>query len=632
MEDINGIDLQELLRQANANQELLAWCNQFISKSRDWRRNSWEDKWRRYQRNADSIYDPDIASKKRKWQSKNFIPMTASHRETLMASIYRTTVGPRPMLEMKARPTVPQEMDQSLNIRDIILREMEKSRFEVGYNTLLDETTTFGSGFVRIRWENKSEVRRVKKPVFAPIDPAVAQMMAEQGQMMPQPQISGYEFVMEEVQTYRGIRFEPISIWDVFPDPKALKIEGNPIAVRYRLNYGDVVKGVEQGYFLPEAIQKLDGLEDGEADDDDKLQVQSDRDQSDVEMSRTDYAKNLRCFELNARLPKKWILEQLAEGEDGEVLIPARVIFHKDVVLFKEASEEYDGEPPIVKLDYMPVSGQFYARGIPEMLQDLQEVTNEGVNQRLDANARLINPKFAAIEKGLIDPADIENAFATIRLNNKYITDVRQAFMQIDFQPLDRAAYMDPQEMERYAQERTSATKVSLGTAGQVKDANDTLGGMQLIKESTDTKLAYIGMVMEFSGLQAIFRAYWKNAYVNLDPTDVEKVLGPERAMTFQLLSPEEIENDYVYHPQGTFAQENRNQVRQAVMGMVQMFGQYPWFKMENAHDRIAQLSDIDPDDFRMSPEELQENLVSQGMMQMAQQPLQETSGPPPAA
>src|SRR6266404_4611387 len=62
--------------------ELHAWGWGFIQKSSAWCKASYEEQWRRWQRNADGIFDPDIAAKKEPWQSKAFCPITPSHRET----------------------------------------------------------------------------------------------------------------------------------------------------------------------------------------------------------------------------------------------------------------------------------------------------------------------------------------------------------------------------------------------------------------------------------------------------------------------------------------------------------------------------------------------------------------------
>lgn len=615
------LESQKAQEQAQADQvkamdDLLDHCSKWLKSAQDWREQSFEDKWHSWQRYADAIYDPTLKARKKKWQSKAFVPIVPSHRETIKAQLYKTLAGARPILEVKARHSIPQEIDQGQNIRDLILREMEKSRFEVGVDAVLDDSTTFGSGFCRVRHEIETAERRVRVPIYGQVSPEEAQLRAEQG--LPPADIQGYGEEFQQVEIYRGIKFEHLSIWDVFPDPKALKIRGNPIACRFHYVFGDIVKGAEEGYFLPDAVEKLRDMDNETIQPQEKMVLEADREIGPSNVERTAYGKRLECYELWMRLPKKWVL---ADGiDDPEKLVPARVIFVPGkAILAVELNDEYDGEPPIYKMDYMPVAGQFYGRGIPEMLKDIQDVVNETVNQRLDANSILLKPKFAVIEKGLVDKRDLDwDGDAAIRLNAKYVQDVRQGFGQVDTKDLGRMSVIEPQEMERYAQERTSANRVTLGTAGQVRDANDTATGQQILVNQAQGKFAYIGMLMEFSFLHDIFRAYWKQIYSNIQPEDVVNALGMEKAQTFMLMSPEEIEKDYVYQPQGIFEMENKAVTQARLQSIVAMFGSLPWFDLEAAHDKIVRLADLEPQELKLTPEELYQKLMAEGTMNMA--------------
>lgn len=626
---LNGIEAEAAAREADrrsaaARDELLAWCNQFLAKSQEWRLSSWEDDWHCWRRNAEAQYDPRLAALKKPWQSRAFIPLVPSHRETIQASLYKTMVGARPLLEVKPRGTY--QSDQSQNIRDLILREMEKSRFETEMNLVLDDVTTYGSGFARVRYETKTETRMVRRPVLAEVD--TTDPVAVQRALTIGPEVAGYEDTLQEVAVYRGVRFNWVSIWDVYPDPESLSLRGAPCALRYPITYGEVLAGINKGYFLPEAAEALQNVDDGDSIEDSTQQVRADRRQTPAKVSRPVHGRRLRCFELFARLPKKWVLwsvEPGADAGDPEELVPARVIFHKAALLSVEPSDEYDGEASLYKFDYMPVPGQFYARGIPEMLKDLQDVLNESVNQRLDGNSILLKRKFAVIEKALVDPADLDwTSDNAIRINAKYAQDVRQAFAQVDVKDLGSMAIIDPQEMERYAQERTSANRMTLGTAGQVKDANETLGGMQLLLGQAGEKFAYIGMLMEFASVKEVFRAFWRAIYSNIEPQDVMAALGPERARAFELLTPEQIEQDYSYEPQGIFEMTNKAMRQARLQAIREQFKGAPWLDEIAIFRRIAQAVDEDPDVLMRSPEETAEWIKIQAAMAQVTQPVPE--------
>ena len=580
-------------------QDLLEWCANFQKRSADWRKNSFEPSWARWQRAADGIYDPAIAAKKQKWQSTACVPITPSHRENAQAMLFKTEVGPKPPLEVKARKGVVLMgmPDQAENIRDLILREREKSRYELERNNVLEDKTTYGSGFARVRFETKIEERKVKVPVYEPLsafDPA-GLVRAAQGQR----QVIDYKDEIQEVVTYRGIVFEHISIWDVFPDPRALKIKGHPLAYRYVATYGEIVEGVQQGYYLPDAIYELENVDSEEQEPEDKRVVQADREIADSEVERTKYGRKLVCYELFAKLPKKWVFINGEPIDDPEKLIPAIVRFHEKTIISVTTNDSYDGEPEIYKDDYMPVAGQFYARGIPEMLKDVQLICNETVNQRLDTGSIALSQKFAIIEKCLVDPKDVSDGKNVWRIKSPSgVVDIKQLIMRLDMGNVPSEAFLEPQEWERWAQERTSVNRQTLGTAGQVRDANQTLGGMEMLKASAGDKFAYIGMLSEYDFQYDINRAYWKLIYANYGPEDVAMAIGPERAATFQLMTPEQVENSYQYFITGIFEMENKA-LRQARYAQIDtQFGLMPWFNRLELAKAELQNMDESPERF----------------------------------
>ncbi len=356
--------------------ELLAYCNKFVDESSSWRRNSYEVQWARWQRAADSVFDPEVAAKKEKWQSKAVVPIIASHRENAQAQLFKTEIGPNPPLEFVHRtekqqatvPGMPPPINQGQLIRDLVLWEREKAMYPIPRNSQLEDKTTYGSGFIRPRFETKYEDREVTVPDFE--EPSIFNPPSLIRAMQGQPLQIGEHKEVKQTVVFRGTQIDHLSIWDVFPDPKALRVKGSTIANRFNLTYGEVVEGVEQGYYIPEAAVALKDRASEDATPADKQKVESDRAIAQSSVERTPYQKNLVCFELQGRLPKKWILLDGQPMDDPEKLIPARVRFHRDSIIAPMIQDTYDGEPDIIKDDYMPVAGQFYGRGIPEMLKD----------------------------------------------------------------------------------------------------------------------------------------------------------------------------------------------------------------------------------------------------------------------
>jgi hypothetical protein len=593
-------------RRSENRSELHEFCKNFISDSARWRKQSYEDRWQKYRRNAEAVYDQANAARKETWQSTAFVPITPSHVESIRAALYTTVTVP---LEVRSR--VERDNDQSLNIRDLIRQEQEKSRFDVGINPVLEDATVFGSGFCRIRWEKKIEPRLVRRPIRPTIDPNDPDQVAASfdGQL---PVIS-FESLMEPTVVYEGVRFEHLSIWDIYPDPKALSIPGSSIAYAFDFQYGQIVKMVEEGLMFPEAASAHKDEPSRELETSEKNEELSDRGIAESNSNRTPYGKKVRAFELYARLPKKWI----TPDEDSEELAPARVIFSTEALMSVEPAEETDGEPPIYKLDYLPVRGQFYGRGIPEMLKDVQEVVNETVNQRIDNVSLVINRGFAIAEKAIVDREDfVSKPGFMVRLNMQRggFNDIRMGILPLDIPDVTRSAYSDVLEMERYAQERTSANRVTLGTAGLVKDSNQTLGGQELLKQSASEKFAYIGRMMEADFLYNVFKAYWRLKYSNLTPEDVITALGEKRAQEFEILSPEQVDRDYQYIPQGVYTMENKAIRNAQAMQLYSAFAPQPFVDHKGFFDFMAKGSDIDPDKLSHTPEDMEAIMRAQAM------------------
>lgn len=610
----NGIQVEA------AKTELHTYVTEWLSKSAEWRKASYEDKWRLYQRNSDGIFDPDISAKKEDWQSRVFVGITASHRENIHSHIFKTMVGVNPPMEVKSRFPLG-DLDQSKNIQAIITRELDKSSWGVVMDSVMHDADTYGSGFVRASWKEEKAHRKLKMPIregftdnLNPMGIVGFAARAATGKL----RTIGYAEQEKEVVIYRGLYLKHYSIWDVFPDPKALEIPGNTIACRYPITYGEIVSGIEDGYFLADSADKLKNIESQEKFAEGEDEMQADREISDDSSPKTEHGKKIEAYEIFGKFPQKWIYTIVGQPiGDAEKLVSGRVIFCKDCVIGVEINDEYDGEPPIYKMDYFHVNNSFYGIGVPAMLTDSQAVINEVVNQRLDNGAMTLNKSFGVIEKALVNPKeDLKSKPGmVIRLDGSRVPngDVRNAMMEftINDTPL-RAGFSEVNEAERWAQERTSANRVTLGTAGLVKDANQTLGGQELLKESAGEKFSYIGLKIEMDFLKKFFHGVWKVIYKNMTPEDVENSIGPDKMQDFIPITPEEIERDYIYMPLGVFTMENKA-VRQArLLSIRKEFIGAPWINDESFFDATMQNADEDPDRYKKTEHQI---LEEQGAM-----------------
>ena len=640
--EVITIDRSQMLAEA------LAWGKDFIKRSRSWRESSFEANWRRWARNSDSNYDPALADKKEPWQSRVVWPMTAAHRENAMAEQFKTEVGPRPPFDVKARegivppPEVAPGADQSKNIKDLVAREREKSCYEIVRNAQLDDKSRYGSGFVQLYFETDIQDRLTQEPILEDIQaPWVDGGASIARSIGGQRNIVGYKPVVKPQVIYRGCRFRHISIWDVYPDPQALTVEGHPIGIRYRTTYESILEGAKPqedgrpGWAIPEAVEALRSVPSMESIAQDKQEISADRGVAEGKIERPDYAREFECYEVQARLPKKWVLINGEDIDDPEALMPAKLRFHDTTVISIYPSESYDGEPDIYKDDYMPVAGQFYGMGVPEMLKDCQDVATETICQRLDAGAISLKKVFAVIEKGIVDPKDFNNISngGVLRFKAKDgLTSLDQLFKAVDMGSIDRGAFIEPQEWERIGEARTSITKT---TQGVEDNSSTTLGAQQIQQQVTGGKMAYLGMLSEFGFQRKIFNGYLKLIYQNYTPEDYAMALGQERAMTVTPVSPEQFAMAYHYTPLGVFEMEKKGSRQAGLANWAGQFAQYPWANIvENAREQARAL-DIEPERLILPEADAiqittKAEMIAQGMaQQMAAQAMPPKGGPP---
>lgn len=595
--------------------DLLAYCNNWFASASQWRKQSYEYKWDQWDRESDSIYDPELKANKKDWQSCVHTGMIASHRETIKAQLFRTICGQRPILELRRRyDTQPQDIDQSENIRDLILRENEKTKIEVIINDVLEDASKYGSGHCERFWDEKYEERLARVPEYSvPDDP---QMLAAQAAGQVPQQIVGYKDELQPILTYRGVRVRYLPIRDVFPDPKATQVKGNHIAIRFRMTYGELVGWGNAGFAFLDAVDTLRDYNDEEKDQDDEGLFRSDKEISDVTPERSLYGKKLIFKRLYARIPRKWVLLGNVGDKDPEELIPAYIVFHANALVYVEPSREYDGEPPVHKMDYYHMAGEYYGRGIPEMLKAPQDVVNETVNQRMDNVALSMNVGGAIHESAIVDRNDLVSKPGWfVRISKKFTGMMNQAIQFFSVPDITKAAYTEAFEWERYAQERSGANRVTIGTAGQVRDANQTLGGMELLRQTSGEKFGYIASIIEFDFFKDLFVGMWQTLYRHLTPEDVIAALGPKRAMTFKLESPETVLKDYTYEVNGFSTMENKALAQMKLGQIHQLFATYPWYNAMGTFDKLCKAANVEPDSMKYTPEEMQIMMASQAIL-----------------
>jgi hypothetical protein len=289
------------------------------------------------------------------------------------------------------------------------------------------------------------------------------------------------------------------------------------------------------------------------------------------------YEKKHTIWELNAPIPRKWIDFNMPEGPGAEVLVPAKAMVASGAwLLSSEESQDPEGRGPIVKMDYIR-TGEPYGKGIPELILDEQDEINEIRNLRVDNVNLIMNKMMAVFERAIVNRKDMQSQpGGMIRLKDNVTDDIRKVITPLEFPDVSQSSYRETMEIERQIQERTGASKVTLGTSNQNRDTNQTLGGMELLKQMFNERIAALGMIIETQFLIECAERIYGLIYQYLQPMDMKSILGEApvpianhpvpgmppitipRYLAFAFVPPEMVSQSYRFKPMGIFSMENK--------------------------------------------------------------------------
>lgn len=576
---------------AQRKEELLSYVRNFYRKSWDWRSSRLHEKWNRCDRNYHAIYDPTNAARKEPWQSTMFIDITFQNVEIITSQIFKTMMSPNPPIQTAAGPAGDDL--QARLIQDVMDYELRKSNFKVAFYDGLKEAVKYGSGFVKFYWEKEEDVRMRRQAVQQSPQEVLQGAPPESlmGQApMPQPTIKGFQMQPTPVLLKNQLAAKYVHIRDIFPDPNTTHWKGG--IHRDKITYGEIVDMIAKGQFF-DVRGQLQDVSEGDNFQVDTMDIKNERGYFDIHRSKPRNEKKHTIWELTNKIPMKWITFDMPEGLAAEQLVPGKVMVASGVALLSSViNTEFDGEWSVLKMDYIR-TGEPYGKGIPEVVFDDQDEINESANLGIDNLNLVLNKMMAIIESALVNPDQdlVSKPGGMIRLKGS-VEDVHRALMPIEFPDLAQSFFQHRFNIERMVQEKTGASKVTLGTAGQGKqDANRTLGGMELLQQMFNERVAAYGIVVENDFIMKVAERVYGLIYQNLQPEDLKPILGENpvqigmlpapppppappgmpplppappiphmvpRYMAFAFVPPEIVANSYLFKPMGIFSLENK--------------------------------------------------------------------------
>lgn len=600
------METEQLTEQRKA--ELKNYVQSFYRRSWDWRSQKFHSAWDRYDRNYHSIYDPQAAAQKEPWQQTIFVNLTVQNVEIITSQIHKTMMAPKPPI--KTEPGPDGDQLQADLIQDVVNYHFDRGNLEVAFYDVEKETVRYGSGFLKMFWERKVDTRRRRMPIQQTPEEMInsAPQEALTGQApMPNPSITGFAYMNVPVLISNHIVFRHVHIRDVFPEPNT--VTWDKLIHRDKITYGEIVRNINSKAFL-DCRDELEYVTEGEKFEQDLSTIRQERGYFETSRVLSKFEKKHTIWELYAPIPRKWIYFDMPEGDEAEELVPAKVMLASGVALLSsEENIEFDGEPPILKDDYIR-TGETYGKGVCELIGDDQELANETVSQRMDNINLILNKGVAVIENALVNAEQdlVSKPGWILRMKQSVVDDVRKGFQTIDFPDVTQSAYRETAEIGMRVQEVTGASKVTLGTSDQVNDTNQTLGGMELLRQMFNERVAAYGMVKEASFMKKIAYKTYGLIYQNLtnhedlhhilgeQPVNIGETMGPmgpqpldvPRYMAFAFVPAEELDKSYKFKPVGIFSMENKIVKSAQAMDLIKLNAMNPAFDMTAACKYVA--------------------------------------------
>ncbi len=557
--------------------EAVQFVKRFYRVAFDWRRKAYHDKWDKWERNYRSIYDPEIKAKKEPWQATMFVPYTVENVEVISASLCKiANSGPTPL---GVRPReMGDELQAELNT-SLIDYEVEKGDFVVNRYDVVKEATIFGSGFMKVVWEKKYDNRRLRRPKLK----SIREAKMEGGR--PGDYL-GDEKIVENVPVFEGVKYQKVHIRDIFKEPNALTEER--FIHRDRVTYGELKRWADMGAVDKTSVDTLWRYFESDKFDEDISVVQYDLDKDDPALPRPDYDKRHTIWEYWGPIPRKWVDPKMKEDTEDQKKKAAELVAGRILVASGEfylacaENEDPAMENPLLRMDYIRIS-QPYGLGVCQIMEGLQEEGNELRNLRVDNVNLIINKIFVVLEKVLVDAKDVRSSpGAIIRIKGSSVDDVKKAIMDMPISDVPISSYRETAEIERQIQGATAANRMTTGTAGLHNDTNQTLGGMELLKQAAFDRFIIYAFLIGRQFDRHVARKTLELVYLNADDALIKNILGEQplevlpgmiipRWQAWKRIAPHQFNLYYDFVPTDIFGQENKFAKSQAIASNMQL-------------------------------------------------------------
>lgn len=347
---------------------------------------------------------------------------------------------------------------------------------------------------------------------------------------------------------YAGPRFDFNDFWDIFPDPLARRLGRNCryIIKRSKPYFEELMDMEQKGIY--KNVRQMETLNSGDIDDERKQLLMDIRVQQYISDDKDVHE----------------ILEMYSYGHI--ITVGDRQVILRDTRSDKFRPYPYD--IPLVDDRYVPVPGEFYGMGIPEILRDLQADKNTVRSQRRE-NVDLILNKILKLRSGADVDIDTLKFFPGAVW---MVEDTDRDIKELDLRDVTQSAYQEEEHLDMDMERATGQYRYSQGQAPQ---REETATGIIRLQQAAQSRMDISLKMTEFSAMRQIATKIILQVRQFMTQQEYERIVGEPDA-GFYKIPLEDIQRFYDFMPVGSSITRVKEQRAKQLMEGLKMLMSIP--------------------------------------------------------
>jgi hypothetical protein len=364
------------------------------------------------------------------------------------------------------------------------------------------------------------------------------------------------KFKDDEAMTFDYIDLEPIDLFNVYPDQRAISLsQMNHLIIRKFIDLSDLKTKAEQGIYNKSQVDRLEHYMENNLT---------------IDQKKKDRLSSIGILEDYGLDPDKKIIEVLEFYDRDEIIVVAG-----RKVKLKRVPNPY-GILPFIQCKYSPVPHELFGIGIPEMIETLQEELNTTRNQRMDNVNLVINRMWKASK---IADIDYDNLLS-------YPGNVIQCGDIAGLEPLEtpdvtQSAYKEEDTIKRDIELATSEYEYSRGAPPTQRE---TATGIIRLQQAANARFDSVVKGIEFGTVRRMAKVFVWMTYLFMPPQRFAQIVGLEefvrlKGKSFYQQNPNEILRCYNFQPMGSSTTAVKELRAQQIMQAFEMFNGDPYIE-----------------------------------------------------